>query len=42
MGDLVQDIAVEEEYISATLQALEQALNRTDTTIVELAAIATA
>jgi hypothetical protein len=41
MGDLLQEIAVEEERISETLLALEQALSREERTVVELAAIAT-
>ncbi|HOU12206.1 MAG TPA: hypothetical protein PKZ84_03755 [Anaerolineae bacterium] len=41
MADLKFAIAVEEELVLDTLQALEQALHRSERTLVELAAIAT-
>lgn len=41
MVDLLQDIAVEEEHIAATLLGLRQAQIRRDRTVVELAAIGT-
>ncbi len=41
MDELLREIAAEKEYIDQTFTALEEALNRQEKTIVELAAIAT-
>ena len=41
MDELLREIAAEKEYIDQTFIALEEALNRQERTIVELAAIAT-
>jgi uncharacterized protein YutE (UPF0331/DUF86 family) len=41
MNELLREISAEKEHISDTLRALDEAIKRTDRTIVELAAIAT-
>lgn len=41
MNELFRELEAEKEYILATLQALKEALERKERTVVELAAIAT-